>query len=89
MKKGIYILSLVLLICNISFAQFVGKDGVSKALFYLQKEELDSAKKYIDEASVDSTINNIHFDSRRFVKNNKHLFISFKTFLSAYFPIYV
>ena len=58
MKKGIYILSLVLLICNISFAQFVGKDGVSKALFYLQKEELDSAKKYIDEASVDSTINN-------------------------------
>ncbi|TXB64376.1 hypothetical protein FRY74_11330 [Vicingus serpentipes] len=56
MKKGIYILSLVLLICNISFAQFVGKDGVSKALFYLQKEELDSAKKYIDEASVDSTI---------------------------------
>ena len=29
--------------------------------------------------NVDSTINNIHFDSRRFVKNNKHLFIAFKT----------
>lgn len=57
MKKGIYILSLILLICNVAFAQFVGKDGVSKALFYLQKEELDSAKKYIDEASVDSVIN--------------------------------
>jgi tetratricopeptide (TPR) repeat protein len=57
MKKRIYILSLILLICNVAFAQFVGKDGVSKALFYLQKEELDSAKKYIDEAAVDSTIN--------------------------------
>jgi hypothetical protein len=58
MRKGLYILSLILLIGNAVFAQFVGKDGVSKALFYLQKSELDSAKKYIDEASVDSTINN-------------------------------
>lgn len=58
MRKGLYILSLILLIGNVVFAQFVGKDGVSKALFYLQKSELDSAKKYIDEASVDSTINN-------------------------------
>lgn len=58
MRKGLYILSLILLIGNIVFAQFVGKDGVSKALFYLQKSELDSAKKYIDEASVDSIINN-------------------------------
>lgn len=57
MKKGIYILSLILLIGNAIFAQFVGKDGVSKALFYLQKEELDSAKKYIDEAAIDPTIN--------------------------------
>ena len=29
--------------------------------------------------NVDSIINNIHFDSRRFVKDNKHLFIAFKT----------
>lgn len=52
MKRGIYILSLILLISNISMAQFIGKDGVSKALFYLQKSELDSAKKYIDEAAL-------------------------------------
>ena len=59
MKKGIYILSLLLLIGNISFAQFVGKDGVSKALFYLQKSELDSAKKFIDEAVLDEKINSL------------------------------
>ncbi len=58
MRKGLYILSLILLIGTIANAQFVGKDGVSKALFYLQKPELDSAKKYIDEAALDSTINN-------------------------------
>jgi hypothetical protein len=57
MRKGLYILSLILLVGNIAKAQFVGKDGVSKALYYLQKPELDSAKKYIDEASLDSTIN--------------------------------
>lgn len=56
MNKRIYILLLILLLCKLSFAQFVGKDGVSKALFYLQKSELDSAKKYIDEASVDSSL---------------------------------
>ena len=28
---------------------------------------------------TDVQIKNIHFDSRRFVKNNKHLFIAFKT----------
>jgi len=52
MVKRIYILFLVLLISNTLFGQFVGKDNVSKALFYLQKTELDSAKKYIDEAAL-------------------------------------
>jgi len=57
MRKILYILSLILLSSNIAFGQFVGKDGVSKALFYLQKSELDSAKKYIDEAVLDSVQN--------------------------------
>lgn len=57
MRKRIYILFLMLFFSNIIMAQFIGKDGVSKALFYLQKEELDSAKKFIDEASIDSSEN--------------------------------
>ena len=30
--------------------------------------------------NIDVKIKNIHFDSRRFVKDNDHLFIAFKTF---------
>lgn len=41
------------MLSNAIFGQFVGKDDVSKALFYLQKTELDSAKKYIDFAVND------------------------------------
>lgn len=55
MRNKLYILSLILLFSHLAFGQFVGKDAVSKALFYLQKSELDSAKKYIDEAALDST----------------------------------
>ncbi|MGE0562075.1 MAG: hypothetical protein AB7O47_09680 [Flavobacteriales bacterium] len=56
MTKRIYILILTLLITQLGFGQFIGKDAVSKALFYLQKNELDSAKKYIDEADKDSEL---------------------------------
>lgn len=57
--RRIYILSIFILIATIGYGQFIGKDGVSKALFYLQKNELDSAKKYIDEAEQDETINTL------------------------------
>lgn len=53
--RRFYILSIFILIATIGYGQFIGKDGVSKALFYLQKNELDSAKKYIDEAEQDET----------------------------------
>lgn len=56
MAKRIYILFLTLLFTQIVFGQFIGKDAVSKALFYLQKSELDSAKKYIDEADFDQEL---------------------------------
>lgn len=39
------------------FGQFIGKDHLSISLFYLQKTELDSAKKYIDLAVEDETLN--------------------------------
>jgi len=35
------------------FGQFVGKDNFSKSMFYLQKQEIDSAKKYIDLSMTD------------------------------------
>ncbi len=38
------------------FGQFVGKDHLSVSLFYMQKTELDSAKKYIDLAVMDETL---------------------------------
>lgn len=57
--RRIYILSIFILIATIGYGQFIGKDGVSKALFYLQKNELDSAKKYIDEAEKDETTNTL------------------------------
>lgn len=56
MTKRIYILILTLLVTQLGFGQFIGKDAVSKALFYMQKSELDSAKKYIDEADLDSEL---------------------------------
>ena len=56
MTKRIYILFLTLLFTQLVFGQFIGKDAVSKALFYLQKNELDSAKKYIDEADLDQEL---------------------------------
>ncbi len=56
MIKRFYILSLVVLTVNSAFGQFIGRDGVSKALFFLQKNELDSAKKYIDEAEQDQNL---------------------------------
>jgi hypothetical protein len=59
MIKRFYILSIFVLIASISYGQFIGKDGVSKALFYLQKNELDSAKKYIDEAEKDENTNTL------------------------------
>ena len=39
------------------FGQFIGRDHLSISLFYLQKTELDSAKKYIDLAVEDETLN--------------------------------
>jgi hypothetical protein len=57
--RRIYILSIFILIATIGYGQFIGKDGVSKALFYLQKNELDSAKKYNDEAEQEETTNTL------------------------------
>ncbi len=37
--------------------QFVGKDHLSVSLFYMQKAELDSAKKYIDLSITDENLN--------------------------------
>ncbi len=47
-----YILSLFLLIAHVSnsFGQFSPKDENVKAMYYLQQNEIDSAKKYIDLA---------------------------------------
>ena len=56
MIKRIYILFISLLFTQIVFGQFIGKDAVSKALFYLQKNEIDSSKKYIDEANFDQEL---------------------------------
>lgn len=52
MNKKIYILFIVSILTGSVFGQFVGKDDLSVALFYLQKNELDSAQKYIDLASA-------------------------------------
>ncbi len=56
MIKRIHILFLTLLVSQLGFGQFIGKDAVSKALFYMQKNELDSSKKYIDEADLDAEL---------------------------------
>jgi hypothetical protein len=41
------------MISSLAFGQFVGRDNLSKSLYYMQKQELDSAKKYIDFAAED------------------------------------
>lgn len=46
-----------MVISNAAFSQFIGKDPLSVALFYMQKTELDSAKKYIDIATADNELN--------------------------------
>jgi hypothetical protein len=52
MNKKINILFFVFILTSSVFGQFVGKDNLSISLFYMQKAELDSAKKYIDLAAV-------------------------------------
>tara|TARA_B100000809_G_scaffold266274_1_gene328183 strand:- start:6032 stop:6925 length:894 start_codon:yes stop_codon:yes gene_type:complete len=56
MSKKISILFIVSILAGSVFGQFVGKDDLSVALFYLQKSELDSAKKYIDLASTNDAL---------------------------------
>lgn len=50
MKKVIYILSLLFAVSTTVNAQFVQNNNLSKAEFYIQKAEFDSAQKYIDIA---------------------------------------
>jgi len=56
MSKKIYILFIVSILTSSVFGQFVGKDDLSIALFYLQKNELDSAKTRIDLASLNDVL---------------------------------
>ena len=56
MNKRIYILLIISMLSGSAFGQFVAKDNLSTTLFYLQRNELDSAKKYIDLAVVDSNL---------------------------------
>jgi len=56
MNKRIYILFIISILTSSVFGQFVGKDNLSISLFYMQKAELDSAKKYIDLATADETL---------------------------------
>ena len=56
MSKKIYILFIVSILTSSVFAQFVGKDNLSISLFYMQKAELDSAKKYIDLSIEDEAL---------------------------------
>jgi len=59
MIKKISILFVVSILTVSVFGQFVGKDDLSVALFYLQKNELDSAKKYIDLSSTDVVLKGV------------------------------
>jgi len=54
--KRIYILFVTTLINSVVFGQFIGRDDVSISLFYLQQSKLDSAKKYIDRATLDKEL---------------------------------
>ena len=51
--KRIYISAILIMLSSIVFGQFVGKDNFSKSMYYLQKQEIDSAKKYIDLSMVE------------------------------------
>ena len=57
MTKKLYILLLIAAFNSSIFAQFVGRDNLSVSLFYMQKSELDSAKKYIDLSVNDEELN--------------------------------
>jgi len=57
MIKRYYILLIVVLLSSITFGQFIGKDNLSKSLYYMQKQQLDSAKKHIDLAAVEAPLN--------------------------------
>ena len=57
MNRRYSILLIVLLLSSVTYGQFIGRDNLSKSLFYMQKEQLDSAKKYIDLAMVDEQLN--------------------------------
>ncbi len=46
----------ILILTGSVFGQFVGKDNLSISLFYMQKAELDSAKKYIDLSTTDDNL---------------------------------
>ena len=56
MNKRFYILLMIITLTGSVFGQFVGKDNLSISLFYMQKSEVDSAKKYIDLAVVDNDL---------------------------------
>ena len=43
---------------NTSYAQFAPKDDVVKAMLFLQQNEFDSAKKYIDSAIENPELQN-------------------------------
>ena len=57
MIRRYYILLIVVLLSNVAFGQFIGRDNLSKSLYYMQKQQLDSAKKYIDLSMVDNQLN--------------------------------
>lgn len=57
MKKLIYISLFITTISSSLYGQFIGRDPLSVSLFYMQKSELDSAKKYIDKALDDNQLN--------------------------------
>jgi len=56
MSKRIFILFIVSILTGSVFGQFVGRDDLSVALFYFKKNELDSAKKYVDLASTNDAL---------------------------------
>lgn len=57
MIKKLNILLIITFLSSSVFGQFLGKDHLSVSLFYMQKNELDSAKKYIDLAGEDVELN--------------------------------
>ncbi len=59
MNKRLYILLIVTMLTSSMFGQFIGRDHLSVSLFYFQKTELDSAKKYIDLAVADEGLNTL------------------------------